>query len=778
MDNRERLYEMMDWARIEGLVYSEEDQPFEILGPHVTSEGVLIQAFLPTACQMDVLDDTSGKTWPMELEEEPGFFAALLPGKKIPSYRLRVRFDDDSESTLYDPYAFEPQIWDGRSEIRFNAGIAYQLYDLLGAHPASINGVDGVYFAVWAPNALRVSLVGDFNLWDGRRLPMRRRNECGVFELFVPQLEPGTLYKYEIKTKNGATFLKADPFARQGQLRPENASIIADLSAFKWSDDEWIRQRAVSKSQNSPMSVLEVDLGSFKKPSDGGLFCNCRELAGEISAYVRERGYTHILLLPVMEYPLDESLGFQTSGYFAPTARYGTPADFMYFVNYLHREGIGVLLSWAPSQFPTDAFALGGFDGTCLYEHLDPRQGKSAANDTFLYNYGRPQVTNFLIASALFWLKVYHADGLCVDGVARMLYLDYDKSDGQWIANMYGGNENLEAIAFLRQLTNTVHRLAGDTILIAQDDSSWPKVTAPEAEDGLGFDYKWNTGWMNDFISYMQLDPIFRGHHHYDLTLSMVYNYCENFLLPLPHQEMMYGKGSMYQKMPGRREMKFANLRAAYGYFMTHPGKKLLFMGQDFGQKKEWAVGEELSWAERSNEDNAGLSSCVRSLLELYRSQPALYELDSDPDGFEWINSISANENMLVFLRKGREEKDMLLVICNFSALSYENRKIGVPFHGKYKEIFSTDKKEFGGQGQTNPRVKISRIDECDGREDSIRVTVPAMGVSVYSCQKVDLPDSDNEKAMKTRKTRASSAVSTALQEALKTMKQSVSQGE
>lgn len=747
----ENLYEMMDWAEIEAVVYSEEDRPQDILGPHITENGVLIQTFIPTAREVVVHVDGVKKRYPMEEEDEAGFFAVLIPGKKIPHYKLSVVYDDGSSQEIWDPYTFPPQISEKEAK-QFNAGICYDIYEKLGAHPMTINGVSGVYFAVWAPNAQRVSVVGDFVLWDGRRLPMRRLKNSGIFELFVPELAEGTIYKYEIKAKGGLTFLKADPYANAAELRPATASVVTDLSHFVWTDEGWLAHRQTVDTKKTPMFIYEVHLGSWKKPEDGRSFYNYRELAPMLADYIKEMGYTHVELMPVMEHPLDESWGYQVTGYYAPTSRYGSPEDFMYFMNYMHSQGIGVILDWVPAHFPRDTHGLAGFDGTCLYEHLDPRQGAHPHWGTLIYNYGRPEVKNFLIANALFWLKKYHADGIRMDAVASMLYLDYGKNDGEWIANMYGGNENLDAVEFFKHLNSIFKKQAQGAVLIAEESTAWPKVTGSVEEGGLGFDYKWNMGWMNDFLGYMQLDPIFRGPHHGELTFSMIYNYSENFILSLSHDEVVHGKGSMIGKMPGRREMKFANLRAAYGFMMTHPGKKLLFMGQDFAQFDEWSEAESLEWGLLEYKDHQRMSNYMKALTALYRKYPALYQMDYDPEGFEWINCISANENMLVFLRKAEKEDETLLVVCNFSALTYEDRKIGVPFYGKYKEIFNSDAEEFGGQGNINPRMKTSRRDECDDRSNSIRIKVPPMGIAVFTCTKAAEPKSQNAKA-KTQKT-------------------------
>ena len=750
-----KLYDMMDWAAVEGIVYSEEDHPGAVLGPQVTKAGVLLQAYIPTAESITVLTG-DGAEHPMDMEDETGFFAALLPGKKIPDYRYRVTFDNGSVSVIRDAYAFGPQIDDAVLR-RFSAGIATDIYRYLGAHPMTVNGVDGVLFAVWAPNALRVSVVGDFVLWDGRRLPMNRRGDSGVFELFVPGVGPGTMYKYEIKTRSRLTFLKADPYGTICELRPGTASIVAPADTFAWTDGHWMEQRSADAGKDLPMAVYEVHPGTFARPDDGREFYTWRELAPMVASHVLEMGYTHVELTPVMEHSEDGCGGMRTTGYFAPTSRHGSPEDLQYFVNYLHEKGIGVILAWTPAYFARDISGLCGFDGTCLYEHLDPRQGYNRRHDTLIFNYGRPEVSCFLIANALYWKDVYHADGIRAEDAASMLYLDYDRGDGEWVANMYGGNENLEAVDFFKNLSKAFHKAGDGAVLIAEESALWPQVTAMPEDGGLGFDYKWNDGWCTDFMGYMQLDPIFRGPHHGELTFSMVYHYSEHYMLSLSHAEANLEKGSLLSRMPGRRAMKFANLRAALGYTVMHPGKKLLFMGQDEGVKEGWdPAGAPI--AAQTGEDNLQLKAFVRDLLHLYRSQRALYALDYQTEGFEWINSISANENMLVFLRKSGEEDEMLLVVCNFSALAYENHKIGVPFSGKYKEIFSSDHAEYGGSGNLNPRVKSSKKEECDGRENSIRIKVPPMGVCVFTCTRVEEKESPNEKAIRTQKSKAKTA--------------------
>lgn len=726
----------MDWAGIEAIVYSEEDHPEKLLGPHLTEDGVLIQAFFPGAISASVKTQ-NGKVYPMVLEDENGYFAVLISGKKIPVYSFEVTEADETSRSVEDPYRFPPQITEKETK-KFNAGICYDIYNKLGAHPMTVNGVSGVYFAVWAPNAMRVSVVGDFNKWDGRTLQMRRLWDSGIFDLFVPGIGVGAIYKYEIKAKGGLTYLKSDPYANAAELRPNNASVVADLTGFAWTDQKWMEERKNANLKESPMFVYEMHLGSWRKPEDGRLFYNYRELAPMIAGYVKEMGYTHVELMPVMEHPFDGSWGYQVTGYYAPTARYGSPEDFMYFMDYMHQQGIGVILDWVPAHFPRDTFGLSAFDGTCLYEHFDPRQGSHPHWGTLIYNYGRPEVKNFLIANALFWKNVYHADGIRMDAVASMLYLDYGKNDGEWVANIYGGHENLEAVEFLKHLNSIFKKDQDGAVLIAEESTAWPKITAPVQEDGLGFDFKWNMGWMNDFLGYMQLDPIFRSYHHGELTFSMVYAYSEDFILTLSHDEVVHGKGSMVGKMPGKRKLKFANLRAAYGYMMTHPGKKLLFMGQDFAQFDEWNENVQLEWNLLEYDEHKQMQTYMKALNELYRTHPALYVKDYDPMGFEWINSIAADEDLLVFMRRGEKAEEDLLIVCNFSPLVYEMHPIGVPYHGKYKEIFNSDLEEFGGSGHVNARAKTSKKVTCDDRENSITITIPPMGITVFSCSRIE----------------------------------------
>lgn len=762
----DKLYHLMNWPEIEAVVYSECDNPHDLMGPHITKDGVLIQMYSPTVTEASVKLVTNGKKYPMEMVDEAGFFAVLLPRKSIPEYTYEVTYDNQEKDELVDPYRFQ-SIYTEQDLKRFEGGIHYEIYNKMGAHPMTLQRTDGVYFSVWAPAAKRVSVVGDFNLWDGRRHPMRRLGNSGIFDLFIPGLKEGELYKYEIKFKNGDPALKADPYANYAQLRPETASVIWDLDKFKWSDDAWLKQRAATDSSKTPMSIYEVHLGSWmqnelpavvapeeQKADNGEQFINYREIAPKLAAYVKEMGYTHIELMPIMEHPLDASWGYQVTGYYAPTSRYGTPDDFMFFMDLMHANGIGVILDWVPAHFPRDTFGLADFDGTSLYSHKDPRQGAHPHWGTLIYNYGRPQVANFLIANALYWVSKFHADGIRMDAVASMLYLDYGKSHGEWVANIYGGNENLEAVEFLKHLNSVFKKRKDGALLIAEESTSWPKITGSVEDDGLGFDYKWNMGWMNDFITYMKYDPYFRSHHYGELTFSLLYTYSEKFVLVFSHDEVVHGKGSMIQKMPGDTlSMKAANLRAAYGFMTTHPGKKLLFMGQEFGQIREWSEERGLDWELLEEPEHIGMKECVKALNQLYTSKPALYELDHDPNGFEWVNCISGQDNIIVFLRKAKKKEDTLLVICNFAPVLHEKFQVGVPYKGKYKEIFNSEAKNFDGSGETNPRVKPSKAEECDERQNSITIKLAPMSVSIFQytpvVEKVNSNQAAKEKSPK-----------------------------
>lgn len=748
----DKLYKVLNWRDIEEIVYSESDDPHRLLGAHKEGNKLLVQAFFPNVRSVTVRSLDGSKAYPMECVDEAGFYAALIPEKSSFSYEYLVN-DGKREQKVQEVYNNAPVITKKDTD-KFQAGIHYTVYDILGAHVMTVNGVTGMHFAVWAPNALRVSVVGDFNQWDGRVHQMRRLWDSGIFELFLPDVGTGENYKFEIKVKGGLTYLKADPYEFFGEMRPGTASVTADISGFCWEDDEWIRQRKDRQSKEAPMSIYELYLGSFKRAvraqAEGegetdaeeegqaaepvNPYLNYRELAPEIIAYVKKMGYTHIELMPVMEHPFDASWGYQTIGYYAPTARYGSPEDFMYFMNEMHKAEIGVILDWVPGHFPRDTYGLSNFDGTCLYEHLDPRQGAHPDWGTLLYNYGRPEVSNYLIANALFWIEKYHADGIRIDAVASMLYLDYGKQDGQWVANIYGGNENLEAMEFLKHLNSMIGKRGKGAISIAEESTAWPMVTGALDEGGLGFSYKWNMGWMNDYLQYIKYDPYFRSYHHGELTFSMIYAYSEKFVLEFSHDEVVHGKASLIGKMPGEREDKFANLRLTFAHMIMHPGKKLLFMGQDIGEFDEWNEEREVEWNLLQYEEHQGVNQLMQDLNHFYQSQPALYELDTESEGFEWINNISADECMLVFLRKSRKKDEWLLIVENFANAEWDAHKIGVPFAGKYKEILNTDAQVYGGKGRINPRVKTAKESECDDREYSITIKSAPLSVQVFSC--------------------------------------------
>ena len=745
----EQLEEIINWAEVEDITYAETADPKRILGAHIIPEGLLVQTYLPTAKRVE-LRLGAGAAYPMELVDESGFFAVLLPLQEawkdaLPDYRYHITYDNDTTEDTEDPYAF-PSVYTDRDIKKYQGGIWYDIYEKMGAHPIRINDVDGVVFSVWAPNAERVSVVGDFNLWDGRRHIMQRLGESGIFEIFIPRLTPGSLYKYEIKCHHQEPFLKIDPYAFGFELRPGNASIVEDLTPFAWSDEAWQQKKAetgTTGAKTAPMSVYEVHLGSFaRKPQtvheDGSVlagseFYNYRELAGKLADYVKQEGYTHVELMPIMEHPLDESWGYQVTGYYAPTSRYGTPEDFMYFMDYMHREGIGVILDWVPAHFPRDSWGLSQFDGSGLYENPDPRLTSHPHWGTLTFNYRKNEVSNFLIGSAMFWADRYHADGIRMDAVASMLYLDYGRQGEDAPRNIYGGNENLDAVEFLKHLNSQFHKRFPGTLLIAEESTAWPGITGDVEKDGLGFDLKWNMGFMNDFLSYMKTDPYFRKGSYNQLTFSMIYNYSEDFMLVLSHDEVVHGKGSMLGKMPGETfEEKAQNLRAAYGYFWTHPGKKLLFMGQDFAQYDEWSESRELEWDLLKYPVHKGVQSFVRDLNAVYRTHPALWQQDYLPEGFEWINCSYHEESMVMFIRKTEKPEETLLVVSNFDNVDHMKFRVGVPFMCTAKALISSDEEKYGGRGVVNHTACKAEKISWDDRNYAVRLAIPAMSTTIY----------------------------------------------
>ena len=618
----------------------------------------------------------------------------------------------------------------------FGQGVHYEIYKKLGAHTAMKKGKKGVYFAVWAPDAKSVCLVGDFNGWDREANPMTRLDPLGIYELFVPNMKEGALYKYAVTGQNGNTILKSDPYGFSAELRPGTASKVASIEGFKWSDNRWIDTRTQSNFKKEPMSIYEMHPGSWKKHApkneDDPGYYNFRELAPELTQYLKEMGYTHVELIGVAEHPFDGSWGYQVTGYYAPTSRYGTPKDFMYFVNYLHKHKIGVILDWVPAHFPRDEHGLANFDGKPLYEYADPKKGEHPDWSTKIFDYGRNEVKNFLIANALYWLTEYHVDGLRIDAVASMLYLDYGKQDGQWVANQYGENKNLEAIEFFRHLNSIVHQRKPGTVMIAEESTAWPMVTGDPENGGLGFDFKWNMGWMNDFLEYQKCDPYFRKFNHNKMTFSMTYAYSENYILVISHDEVVHLKKSMLEKMPGNDEQKFANLKAAYAFMLGHPGKKLLFMGQEFGERREWSEERELDWPSLDDPKHRNLKEYVGQLLTMYNKYPALYGMDDTWDGFQWINANDGDRSIFSFVRYSPSKRNNLLFVINFTPVDRPDYRVGVPKKKRYTKIFSTNAPEIGGVADTEPVIYQAKVSECDGQPYSIDYPLPGYGVAVF----------------------------------------------
>jgi len=752
-----RLYKLMNWPQIEAIVYSEESRPHDILGPHVVGGSTLLQTFQPKAAKVvavikDLKDPYKLATYNMSMADEEGFFACLIPGKNVNFYTLKITDENEVETEIYDAYAFKPEFLDERDISRFEAGIHYSVYEKLGAHPRTVNGVQGTTFAVWAPNALRVSVVGDFNNWDGRTHQMQKRIGGGIFEIFIPGVGINDIYKYELKASGGFITLKADPYAFGCELRPDSASIVRNLKKFVWDDKEWLSIRASRQNEEAPISIYELHLGSFKRPLDendnnanknSAGYYTYRELAPLVIEYVQKMRYTHIELMPIMEYQNDSSWGYQVTGFYAPTARYGTSEDLMYFINEMHLNNIGVILDWVPVYFAHDSFGLATFDSTCLYEHLDPRQGRHPHNGALIFNYGRPEVANFLIANALYWIEKYHIDGLKIGEMTSMLYLDYGRGEGEWIANMFGGNENLEAVEFLKHLNSILRKRNPGILTIADEASAWPQVTGGLKEGGLGFSFKWNNGWMNDYLKYIDFDPYFRAHHHPELTFSMIYAYSERFMLAFSHQEVSRGKSGMIGKMPGRIKEKFANLRLTYAYQMMHPGKKLIFMGQDLAEFREFEEKREVQWALLDHDDHGKLNILVQELNDFYRLNPALFVLDNDPNGFRWINCISAEKCMLSFIRSSRKEEENLVVVVNFANIK-QDFEIGVPLEGKYREVINTDAARYGGSGRVNEGIMETDEKEVDDLPYSFAMQSAPLSLSVFAYEPFSEEELDN----------------------------------
>ncbi|GAB1393399.1 1,4-alpha-glucan branching protein GlgB [Rhodocyclaceae bacterium] len=717
-------------AELTRIIEARHHDPFAVLGRHPDKAGTVVRAFIPHATEVSIAEGNL----PLRRFPNTDFFEWRGDGSALPAhYSLIWRDDQKREHVARDPYTFAPQIGDLDLHL-FGEGRHRHAHHIFGAHVHETKGVSGIRFAVWAPNAERVSVVGDFNRWDGRRHPMRVRGGSGVWELFIPDLEPGSIYKYEIRNRHsGDVFLKADPYGHHFELRPATGAIVHGASEFAWSDNTWMTNRRQHDWQHTPMSVYEVHLGSWQRDAEGE-FLNYRDAAHRLIDYVKDMGFTHIELMPITEHPFDLSWGYQVTGYFAPTSRFGSPDDFRYFVDYCHRHGIGVLLDWVPAHFPKDAHGLARFDGTPLYEHADPRLGEHADWGTLIFNFGRNEVKNFLLSSAIYWLEEMHIDGLRVDAVASMLYLDYSRKAGEWVPNQYGGRENLLAIDFLRELNVAVHDQCPGILMIAEESTSWPQVSRPTYVGGLGFDLKWNMGWMNDTLRYMAQEPIYRQYHQGMLTFSMLYCFTENFTLPFSHDEVVHGKGSMLYKMPGDEWQQHANLRTLYAYQFTHPGKKLLFMGTEFGQGREWNSASALDWYVLEYPLHAGMQRLVRDLNHLYTNSPALYHHEFEWQGFEWIDCHDAQQSVISYLRKG-PNGEMMVVVLNLTPVPRHGYRIGVPA-GEYREVLNSDSAYYGGSNLGNGMAPLTAdAHPWMGREASLSLTLPPLAAIVLARQ-------------------------------------------
>ncbi len=707
--------------------------PFSFLGIHIEAPDntVTVRAFLPWAERVFVIDPE--REAPIEISRihQAGLFAGIVgqDGRKF-AYRLRVS-TANGDVEIEDPYRFPPLL--GDLDIHLLAqGNHFRSYEKLGAHEKDIGGVSGTSFAVWAPNARRVSVVGDFNGWDGRVHPMRIRHDIGVWEIFLPGVAAGAVYKFEIKTREGHILLKSDPYAAASETPPRTASIVSELGDAAPTPELWRSQRLSANDRRAPISIYEVHLGSWRrKPEDGARPLTYLELADELVPYVKEMGFTHVEFMPVSEFPFDGSWGYQPIGLFAPTSRYGSPGDFEALVRRFHEAGIGVILDWVGGHFPDDAHGLAQFDGTHLYEHHDPRLGRHQDWDTLVYNYGRREVSNFLLSNALYWFDRFGVDGLRCDAVAAMLYRDYSRKAGEWVPNEFGGRENLEAIDFLQRLNSIVYDRYPHAMTVAEESTAWPMVSRPVHLGGLGFGYKWNMGWMNDTLRYMAHDPIHRRYHHDDLTFGLLYAFTENFILPLSHDEVVHGKGSLLSKMPGDRWQKFANLRAYLGFMYAHPGKKLLFMGGEFAQESEWSHDHSLDWHLLVEADHAGMQHLVRDLNHLYRQVPALHELDCEAEGFAWLDCHDQDDSVLSFLRRSADGSDAAVVVCNFTPIARQNYRVGVPFPGAYHEILNTDSTYYGGSDVGNAGCVEAEPVPAQGQPHSVSLTLPPLATLI-----------------------------------------------
>ncbi|QDT11357.1 1,4-alpha-glucan branching protein GlgB [Planctomycetes bacterium K23_9] len=748
-------------SEIASLIDGTYDNPANLLGPHPVDyrgqSATAVRSYMPDAQAAWVVDNASGVRRPMRKLHPAGFFEAICDGAidvdassredgaransaktNNAESRYRIQMTDKSGEVVdkQDPYA-APSIFSDYDRYLLGEGRHLNMYERMGAQVRTVDGTPGVNFSVWAPNARSVQIVGDFNSWDGRTSVAKVHDNIGIWELFIPGAKVGDRYKFRVLSEHGEWMDKSDPVGFAAELPPLTASIVTDLTGHEWNDDQWMQQRKDWNPMHEPMNVYEVHLGSWQKgPGRTHGWLDYRDLAKRLVDYCNRMHFTHVELMPISEHPFSGSWGYQTVGYFAPTSRHGGPDDFMYFVDYLHQNGIGVLIDWVPAHFPKDGHGLYRFDGSALYEHADPRQGEHPDWGTMVFNFGRTEVKNFLISNALFWLDKYHIDGLRVDAVASMLYLDYSREDGEWIPNQYGGRENLEAIDFLREFNVAVHEQHPGVITAAEESTAWPGVSRPTYDGGLGFTYKWNMGWMNDTLSYMQNEPIHRKHHQNELTFSLIYAFTENFMLPLSHDEVVHGKGSLISQMPGDMWQKFANLRLLYSYMWTHPGKNLLFMGGELAQWNEWNHDDGVDWVLLDFDTHRGVQQLVADLNKLVNENPSLHQLDFDGNGFEWVDCMNGDDSTLVYLRKGMDGAPPILVCCNFTPVPRPEYRVGVPEAGHWKEIFNSDSEAYGGTNMGNyPGCDTLGTGE-HGRPESISVNMPPLGVSIFRLEK------------------------------------------
>ncbi|MDX2140544.1 MAG: 1,4-alpha-glucan branching protein GlgB [Chloroflexota bacterium] len=720
---------------IKTLVSGDHGAPYDILGPQqVGAKEVSVRTLRPWAYSVTLVEE-NGAQHNMQRIHDAGLFEVTIAGRKETlKYHFEARSNGSTVDVYHDPYAIPPQL--GELDLHLLAeGKDLLSYRKLGAHIREVEGMKGVHFAVWAPNAYHVSVIGNFNRWDARVHPMTMRGQ-GFWELFIPGVEEGAVYRYEVRSRNlGWRGEKSDPYAFFNEVRPANASVVFDIERYQWNDSAWMAKRAESKVLAQPMSVYEVHLGSWRRSADGQ-WLGYRDAAHELATYCKDMGYTHIELMPVAEHPFDGSWGYQVTGYFAPTSRYGDPLDFKYFVDHLHQNGIGIIVDWVPAHFPKDGHALAYFDGTHLYEHADPRQGEHPDWGTLIFNFGRNEVRNFLLSNALFWLNEYHIDGLRVDAVSSMLYLDFSRKQGEWIPNEYGSNENLAAISFLREFNEVVHREAPGAITVAEESTAWAMVSRPTYVGGLGFTFKWNMGWMHDTLEYFHKDPIYRRYHHGMITFSMIYAFNENFVLALSHDEVVHGKGALLDKMPGDMWQRFANLRTLLGYQYMHPGKKLNFMGAEFGQWQEWRFAQSLDWHLLEYPMHQGIQHWVRDLNHVYSEQPALYEHDFDAAGFRWVSVNDADGSTLAFLRYADDPSDFVLTVCNFTPVPRQEYRVGVPEAGFYAELLNSDANVYGGSNMGNAGGVQSEEIEAHNFPNSINLVLPPLAIVVLKLKR------------------------------------------